>query len=195
MCWNKSVSLNTFLFGLFAVCLAVYNKVITPFGGLGAMALISMQLVEYFAWTYLGNKDAIALLSKVGLGLIGVQPLLVHLEIFKTYLVPLVYLGYVALYLGVTLSTTEFTMVKAPNGHLSWNWLTRSPLLISIWLAFLILPFLYTNYIIFLGLLIPVLISLYTYYKDNTWGSMWCWFSNIYSVYLLAQVFKKDLCL
>jgi hypothetical protein len=196
MCWNQSVSLNTFLFGLFAVSLALYNKVLNPLGGIGAMALISMQLIEFFAWRNLGNKDTMALLSKVGLGLIGVQPLLVHLELFKTYLVPVIYLGYVALYLGATLSTTEFTMVKAPNGHLRWNWLTKSPLLISIWLAFLILPFLYVkNYVLFLGLLIPVLISLYTYYKDNTWGSMWCWISNVYSAYLVAQVFGKDICL
>jgi hypothetical protein len=109
--------------------------------------------------------------------------------------VPLAYVGYFSLYLCLSLSTTEFTMVKAPNGHLRWNWLTKSPLLISIWLAFLLLPFLYTKrYLLFVFLLIPVLISLYTYYKDNTWGSMWCWFSNIYSVYLLALIFGKDIC-
>jgi hypothetical protein len=195
MCWNQSVSLNTFLFGLFAVSLGVYNKVITPLAGLGGISLISMQLIEFFAWRNLGNKDTMALLSKVGLGIILVQPLLAQLEILTTYLVPLAYIGFVVLYLGLSLSTTEFSMVKAPNGHLRWNWLSQSPLFLSIWLAFLTLPFLYTkNYVIFFSLLISALISLYTYYKDNTWGSMWCWICNVYSVYLLAMVFGKDIC-
>ena len=171
MCWNKSVSLNTFLLGLFSVSLGLYNKVISVYTAIGLLSFMSMQLVEYFAWTYLGNKDAIALLSKVGLGLVLAQPMLGHLEVFTTYLVPLAYLGFLGVYFAV--QTFDFSMVKAPNGHLSWNWLTKSPLLISIWLAFLILPFLYIKkYLFFFTLLITVLISLYTYYKYNTWGPM-----------------------
>jgi hypothetical protein len=193
MCWNQSVSLNTFLFGLFAVSLALYNKVLTPLGSLGAMSFISMQLVEYFAWRNLGNKEVIALLSKVALGLILVQPLLAHAGRIKSNIIPLAYI--VGVLLFFTSHKTTFSMHKAANGHLSWTWLPRSPLFISLWLAFFLLPLLYVKeYVVFFGTLIIVLLSLYTYYKDNTWGSMWCWFANLYSVYLLANVFGKDLC-
>ena len=193
MCWNQSVSLNTFLFGLFAVSLALYNKVITPFGSLGAMSFISMQLVEYFAWRNLGNKAVISLLSKIGLGLILVQPLLFHASRVEPY-IPLIYIGLMVLYYAF--HTTTFSMHKAANGHLSWTWLPTSPLFIGLWLAFFLLPLLYVKeYFVFFGTLLTVLFSLYTYYKDNTWGSMWCWFANVYSVYLLMLVFGKDLCL
>jgi hypothetical protein len=196
MCWNQSVSLNTFLVGLFAVSLALYNKIITPLSGLGAMALISMQLIEYFAWGNLENKEAISLISKLGLGLILVQPMisyLVCIENFTTHVIPLLYLCFLVLYFSV--QTIDYSMHKAKNGHLSWNWLTASPLLIFIWLAFLLTPLVYAkHYMIAGGLLATVLISLYTYYTANTWGSMWCWIANVYSLYLLGSVFMKDLC-
>lgn len=193
MCWNQSVSLNTFLVGLFAVSLAVYNKIITPLGGLGSMSLISMQLIEYFAWGNLENKEAMTLISKIALGLILVQPLITHAELFTTHVIPFLYLCFLLLCFSV--QTFDYSMHKAKNGHLSWNWLPRSPLIIFIWLAFLILPFVYTEqYMIAGGLLVTVLISLYTYYTANTWGSMWCWIANVYSLYLLGRIFMKDLC-
>ncbi len=173
--------------------LGLYNKVIMPLDALGAMSFISMQLVEYFAWAHLGNKEVIALLSKVGLGLILLQPLLVHAGRFQSNIIPLAYIACVIVY--YTFHTTTFTMHKAANGHLAWDWLSTSPLFIGLWLAFFLLPLLYVKeYVVFFVTLITALISLYTYYKDNTWGSVWCWFANIYSVYLLAKVFGKELC-
>ena len=194
MCWNQSVSLNTFLFGLFAVSLGLYNKVIKPLDALGAMSFISMQLLEFFAWRNLGNKETISFLSKIGLGLILSQPLLVHLGRIKNNIIPLAYI--VGVLVFFTSHTTTFSMQKAANGHLAWTWLSTPPVFIGAWLMFFLLPFLYTKeYLFFLVLTFTVLISLYTYYKDNTWGSMWCWIANIYSVYLLYLVFSKDLCL
>ncbi len=194
MCWNQSVSLNTFLFGLFAVSLGLYNKVIKPLHALGAMSFISMQLIEFFTWRNLGNKETISFLSKIGLGLILYQPLLVHASRIKTIVIPLAYI--IGVFLFFTSHTTTFSMNKADNGHLSWTWLPTSPVFIVSWMMFFLLPFLYTKeYLIFFATLIISLISLYTYYKDNTWGSMWCWFANVYSIYLLYLVFSKDLCL
>jgi hypothetical protein len=193
MCWNQSVSLNTFLLGLFAVSLGLYNNVIDPLDALGAMSFISMQLVEYFAWRNLGNKEVIALLSKVALGLILVQPLLVHAGRVKTNIIPLAYI--VGVFLFFTSHKTTFSMHKAANGHLSWSWLPTSPLFIVSWLLFFLLPFLYAKeYLFFVVTSMTALISLYTYYKENTWGSVWCWIANIYSAYLLVKVFGKELC-
>ena len=194
MCWNQSVSLNTFLFGLFAVSLSLYNKVIKPLDALGAMSFISMQLIEYFAWANLGNKAFISLLSKVALGFIVSQPLLIHAGRFKTIIIPLAYI--VSLIWFFSSHTTTFSMHKAANGHLAWTWLPTSPLCIVTWMMFFLLPYLYTKeYLFFFLISITALISFYTYYKDNTWGSMWCWFANVYSIYLLYLVFSKDLCL
>jgi hypothetical protein len=194
MCWNQSVSLNTFLFGLFAVSLGLYNKVIKPLDALGAMSFISMQLIEFFTWRNLGNKETISFLSKISLGLILSQPLLVNASRIKTIVIPLAYI--IGVFLFFTSHTTTFSMHKADNGHLSWTWLPTSPVFIVSWMLFFLLPFFYTKeYLFFFVTLIISLISLYTYYKDNTWGSMWCWIANIYSIYLLYLVFSKDLCL
>jgi hypothetical protein len=193
MCWNQSVSLNTFFFGLFAVSLALYNRVISLISGLGAMSFISMQLIEYFAWRNLGNKETLSVLSKLGLGLILSQPLVVHASRVQNFAISLVYVVCVLLFFSS--HTNTFSMHKAANGHLAWSWLPTSPLFISLWLMFFLLPFLYTKeYLFFFTLLLTVLLSLYTYYKDNTWGSMWCWVANIYSVYLMVLIFGKDLC-
>jgi hypothetical protein len=193
MCWNQSVSLNTFFFGLFAVSLALYNRVISLISGLGAMSFISMQLIEYFAWRNLGNKETLSVLSKLGLGLILSQPLVVHASRVQNFAISLVYV--VCILLFFSSHTITFSMHKAANGHLAWSWLPTSPLFISLWLMFFLLPFLYTKeYLFFFTLLLTVLLSLYTYYKDNTWGSMWCWVANIYSVYLMVLIFGKDLC-
>jgi hypothetical protein len=182
------------LFGLFAVSLGLYNKVIKPLHALGAMSFISMQLLEFFAWRNLGNKETISFLSKIGLGLILSQPLLVHMDRLKTNIIPLAYI--VGVLLFFTSHTTTFSMHKAANGHLAWNWLSTSPVFIGAWLMFFLLPFLYTKeYLFFFIITFTVIISLYTYYKDNTWGSMWCWIANMYSIYLLYLVFSKDVCL
>lgn len=56
MCWNQKVSLNTFLFSLFAASFAYFNNVLNFYTYLYFISFISMQLVEYFAWGNLNNK-------------------------------------------------------------------------------------------------------------------------------------------
>ena len=81
-------------------------------------------------------------------------------------------------------------MEKAPNGHLAWNWLKYPPLIVIIWLTFYLVILLYAKkYFIFAINAIIVLAIYYTYYKTNTWGSLWCWISNLLAVILILQVF------
>ena len=56
MCWNETVSLNTFLFSFFAINFAYFNNVINGYEYLFYYSFISMQLLEYFAWKHLNNK-------------------------------------------------------------------------------------------------------------------------------------------
>ena len=101
MCWNESVSLNTFIFGAFAVAFAFFNNVIPVGAALGVISFVSMQLIEYFTWRNLENKDINSLLSKFGLGLIVIQPVLMY-----TYLLPQtflhIFLGLYALFMALT---------------------------------------------------------------------------------------------
>jgi len=194
MCWNSTVSLNTFLFGLFSVLLALKNNIITIKDSLFYFSVISIQLIEYFTWKNINNLEKIKTLSIIALLLIFLQPALNlnssyngshKKEILMIYLIFILYV--------IIKSNINFTMTKAPNGHLTWDWLKFPKMILLIWVLFLLLPRYNKPSILILYLFIIGLIY-YSYYKSNTWGSMWCWFGSILSIILIIQVFTKDIC-
>ena len=76
MCWNETVSLNTFIFSLFGISFAYFNNVINSYLFVHLLSFNSMQLLEYFTWKHLNNKKINRLLSMLGLFLIFIQPIL-----------------------------------------------------------------------------------------------------------------------
>ena len=65
MCWNAEVSLNTFLFSSFVLCLIIYNNTYTQYKikdfnniwiYLFFVSFILMQLFEFFIWRNVDNK-------------------------------------------------------------------------------------------------------------------------------------------
>lgn len=200
MCWNETVSLNTFIFGTFAVAFSLYNNVLPIGAAIGIMSFVSMQLIEYFTWRNLKNKDINSLLSKLGLGLVVIQPALMN-----TYLLPqgelYNFLGLYAMFMVLTFTVLypiqdiDFSMQKASNGHLSWNWLKVPAIVLLGWLCFFTWPLLYGKYYKSFGIAIATIALIYYLYKStNTWGSMWCWIVNALSFYFIAKVFAKELC-
>ena len=196
MCWNETVSLNTFLFSLFGINFAYFNNVINGYEYLFYYSFISVQLLEYFTWKHLNNKKINRLLSQLGLFLIAMQPILVIL--IPDNLNTSIKVSLIAFYLLFCFSfgmfiNVDFSMVKAPNGHLAWNWLLNIPLYIFIWLSFLLVPLLLIKkYILFTIHVIVFIAIYYTYYKTNTWGSLWCWIANILAVFLIVRTFFKS---
>jgi phosphatidylserine synthase len=82
MCWNKDISLNTFLFSVFALLFIyitnTYTKYKTPsfdnkWVYVVTLMVSSMQLLEYFIWKNIKNRDMNIFLSKIGLFLIVLQ--------------------------------------------------------------------------------------------------------------------------
>ncbi len=72
MCWNASVSLNTYIFGLFACIFSYMNNRIKLPNILFYQSFMLMQLIEYFIWKkQFSNK----LLSQIGYLLIFSQPI------------------------------------------------------------------------------------------------------------------------
>jgi hypothetical protein len=192
MCWNQEVSLNTFLFSFFGISFAYFNNVIQIYEYLYFLSFISMQLLEYFAWGNLDNKKMNRFLSKIGLLLISVQPIFftlssdIHNRI-KIWVIA-VYLVFI-LFCSVYF-TIDFSMNKAQNGHLAWNWLQFPPIIIFIWLSFIFGIILYQKqYLKFCVYVIVVFSIYYTYHKTNTWGSLWCWLSNLLALRLIVKVF------
>ena len=203
MCWNETVSLNTFLFSLFGINFAYFNNVINIYECLFYYSFVSMQLLEYFTWKYLNNRKINRLLSQFGVILIAIQPILfilipnnvkfnIKASLLILYILFLIFYIFCVFYFPIDFAI-DFSMTQAENGHLAWNWLKVIPLYTFTWLTFLLVILLYIKkYIIFTIHLIVFLAIYYTYYKTKTWGSLWCWIANIMAVFLIVRTFFKS---
>jgi hypothetical protein len=197
MCYNSTISLNTFIFGIISL-LILYkygNIVITPKYLLIILSFTLIQLLEYFAWIYINNKKKIEILSKIGLVIIGLQIILINYFLLNdeirlySFIMMLILFILFAIF---ELPKINFDMEKGNNGHLIWHWLDLPLIWIIIGLTFYIIPLLlYREKVAFIGVSIILIISIYNYYKYKTWGSMWCYFSNIIWIYLIILLLLK----
>jgi hypothetical protein len=197
MCWNATVSMNTFLFSMFAVGLAKLNGVVTTPGASFYSLFASMQLIEYFLWSQPANN---AFWSKVGLAIVLLQPF-VSLTRISDPMHRNAALAAAALTLCVVLTvvkplgTIDFSSVRAPNGHLAWNWLKFPAYVFAIYVAFQLFSKVYNGEYVFAALEAAIIFGIYlTYRESGTWGSMWCWIANVYGLWLLYMVAKKSSC-
>lgn len=198
MCWNASVSLNTYIFSTFASLFAYSNGVTNFLGLLFYQSFVIMQLIEYFIWTKTFSNR---LLSQIALFVVLCQPILNILKIEKRpKWIPYLLVAY-CLFIGILytvvipIDTIEFSSTPSKNGHLSWNWLKLNIYIIAILYAFLsvrwIIDEMYPTFIFITTILI---ISIILYMETYTWGSMWCWIANAMSLYLILRVFYLDFC-
>jgi hypothetical protein len=156
-----------------------------------------MQLLEYYAWIHINDAEIIRILSLLGLGLIGIQIILLNYFLLngKIRLISFIFmLIFFILFRIFQFPKINFNMEKGENGHLIWYWLDLPLFWIIIALCFYIYP-LYINrnksFLVFIFVCLILLISLYYYYKYKTWGTMWCYFSNIIWLYLLIYIILK----
>ena len=197
MCWNASVSLNTYIFSLFTSIFAYYNKVIGFDGFCLYQCYITMQLIEYFTWTKMFSNKILSIMASI---VILLQPIFsaffIHDTVKRNYL----------LLLYATVCVITFTIIKpinkivfkmepAENGHLEWFWLDFPQYIIFLWLTFLLIPFFAVKYYIgFVAILFTFIITYIYYSKSRTYGSLWCWVANFFSIFFLIKIFYKDLC-
>ena len=109
-----------------------------------------MQLVEYFTWNHLHNKKINRLLSQIGLFLVIIQ---IPLFVFSHDPFPyrLLLLGLFMVLGSIILFgfDIDFSMNKAPNGHLAWNWLNLPPWMLFIYIIIFVgLTFFQKKYIV-----------------------------------------------
>ena len=198
MCWNASVSLNTYIFGLFASSFVYFNDVTNLHGFIFYQSFIIIQLIEYFIWSKtFSNK----LLSQVALFVILCQPVLNIIKIetlpgIIPYLLTAYFAFIIILYtIIIPFDTIKFSSVPSKNGHLSWNWLNWNIYIIAIWYAFLSFRWVIDQmYLPLIFVTITLIISIILFRYTNTWGSMWCWIANLISFYLVILVFYKNFC-
>ena len=167
------------------------------------LTVSSMQLVEYFAWKNINNKEAIAIISLMGMSLILLQIVIINITVLhgKELIIILILILLASLViLTYVINNNKLRMEKGVNGHLMWHWADIPiPLLIFI-LSF----YFYASFrnngkfrLIIILAFILLLISIYSYYRYKTWGSMWCYYSNygwiFFIGYSLLNLYKRKI--
>lgn len=205
MCWNQYISLNTFTFGVFVLLLIAFNnkysnykldEFTNPYVYFFVMSFITMQLVEFFLWRNLDNPFMNRLFSSLGALLLVIQPIAsltmlnniaLRNKLLLIYSIPsLIFIVY-------QLTNNKFNTTISKGGHLKWNW-SKSSVNFSIigyifYLFFLYFSLFYNKQYISILLTLPLFfIMYYTFYKDGSAGSLWCWSVNITMLYYLIKL-------
>lgn len=183
MCWNAEVSLQSFLFGMSFIGIGAYAGV-RPSILLFCITIVMMQFIEYIVWSNYENKDVNRKASQAAVFLLFLQPIasmmsLHRISLRNTMLVVYLLLGGLSFFIPRTI---DLSMRRAANGHLAWNWLTSEKniiLSLVVYFFFLFMPiWIEKNYELLFLALATLGLSLYSYWTENTWGSMWYWIVN-----------------
>ena len=186
MCWSAEVSLQSFSIGILAVFIAYRNGLSLP-TTLFCLTIVFMQLIEFFVWTYMDNKQVNFIASVSANTLLWLQPIASILTLERKQAIPAFFL-YIGLSFFAFLIPKDkplgeiYKMTQGDNAHLVWHWLqkdTRTMISLLVYFVFLFGPLVYQKQWLLLTLATSTLgLSLYSFSKDNTWGSMWCWLVN-----------------
>lgn len=198
MCWNADISINTFLFAIFALVFIFLTNTYTkykqetfknPLVYLLLLEVASIQLIEFFLWKNLKNKKINEFLTSIALYIIIIEPLTIMLMIPNKIILISIVLCYL-LFLLISKSTRN-TITTVKNGHLSWGWINKSTSTLSIFIYlffFVFSMYLINNFLLFLFATFTLIITLFFYFKDNTFGSMWCWSTNLFLLYFIIDI-------
>lgn len=206
MCWNKEVSINTFLFSTFVLLLIIYNNTYTQYKikelhhfwvYMFFLSFILMQLAEYFIWSNFKNPFYNTFYSIMATLLLLIQPMVSLMLLTNKslkYKMLTLYLVLVIPFASYRFATKRISSIISPNGHLQWNFLTRhnvgyEKIIFWVWLFFFLFSFFYErNYFAFGFGFTMLLIIIYNFSQDNSVGSMWCWIVNSIMIYYASYL-------
>lgn len=205
MCWNQYVSINTFIFGIFALLIIAFNnnysnyKIIffnNSYAYLFMLSVIFMQFFEFILWRNIDNKLINKVFSILGFLLLSIQPitsllLLNNIELRNNLL--LAYSIPTFFFVIYNILSTNIHTIISPYGYLSWKWTSNKTgliqhVIIPFYLFFLFFSLIYNNYYNSLFFLILYLIFIYYFGKDGSSGSIWCLSVNLIVLYFLLEI-------
>jgi hypothetical protein len=198
MCWNQHVSLNTFLFSTFVLCLMIYNDKYTPYKTTIAhnvyfyifiFSFASMQFVEYLLWKNINNEKKVQTISTYGQILVILQPIVSLLMVKNAILKWAIIAVYSITAFSIFNSSKNHFKTTVLNGHLKWNWMPVSYTAYAMWVACLLFSFILNgeyNYV--LAALFLFLITYWSNYANGTAGSLWCWSINVFMLYFAVKL-------
>lgn len=208
MCWNKDVSLQTFLFTtviLIIIVVAEHKPIAFDniFMYIFLISFTSMQLFEYFIWLSIETNNVILnKISSFGAWFLirVLQPIsaLFLLPDKYTYLRTLLLPSYAISFIGTTIyksifNPIQFKTIVNKNGHLEWIWNKLDGVeLINILMYWFCISTLFIPFPIgFILSIIALLFSVFRY--KHTWGSNWCYLVNTIMLYYLIDIFYRNI--
>lgn len=200
MCWNANVSKNTFIFSTTPLVICLYLKLISFQDYICYQSFITIQLIEYFLWTFLNNKKWNRIFSIIGYILIVTIPVIFMLNNINKYTKYILGLYVLYIFMIQFMFPPTFHTSIAPNKHLEWEWIKLPIPIFLLWhffmniaafISFYLNSYKNVNIPLLLFTTFIYLITLYSYYSSNTVGSMWCWIANIFSFYFYFLIIKK----
>jgi hypothetical protein len=206
MCWNADISINTFLFMCLGLLFVFITNTFTkykshafdnPFVYVLLLNVAGVQLAEFFLWRNLKNKSLNETFSRVIANLIAIQPATIMLMIPDQSLRYGMLASYIFYIVGYVLYKSFYKPVKfytsvGENGHLNWEWANYKnyeDFFFFITIGFYVAALLsINNFLIALFSFITLTISLIAYLKHDTFGTMWCWSSNLFMLYFIVDI-------
>jgi hypothetical protein len=205
MCWNQYVSINTFVFGIFALLLIAFNNTYStykikffnnPYAYLFMLSFIFMQLIEFFLWRNLNNITINKIMSTLGVLLLYVQPIASLLllnniqlrnKLLLIYSIPTFIFGIYNLF------NANIHTILSPSGHLAWKWTFYNSKFIDFfvkifYLFFLFFSLIYNKYYQSIIIFLMYMLFIFYFNKDGSSGSIWCLFVNTIILYFLLQI-------
>ena len=210
MCYNKEISIYTYIIGSIASYLLLQKQNISlQIAGCFFLVVIQMQLIDFFLWSNNKCNDTNVNISSIGAILNFIQPIVLYLAIIyynkniskenKKYLNIIICVYIVALLVYsfdlFPLGCSILTKKSAP--YLQWSWFTKyAPpnyiltIMITLPIALTLLMYFgldkpYNKYLSFITL-ISFIISFVIYRKNRAFGNLWCWFVVFIPVGLLV---------
>lgn len=185
MCWNATISLQTYLFALSAFSIA-YSLGYPLKYLLFPLFFSQIQLTEYLMWSDQKCTGLNQFASLMAFFIILLEPVTTIFRLYPSeefYSLIKQYAVVFFLILYFYFPNKESLCTKpSTEGHLVWNWLNL-PLLV--WLFYFLYPLWINNKLVGLAGFLTFLYSFYNYYTSGAAGSMWCWIANIYWVFIL----------
>ena len=222
MCFNSEVSINTFIFTLFAAVFALYNNVITLDLFLFILSFAIIQLVEWHAWNIINGGQKVitgliaylfpiitiiiqplaaivvfnaqyqTVVARIGEKWAAIAKKVIYIATFSLWL----YGTYVYLWIGLRPKVYKSDI----NGHLIWkifdlDFNLEAVFVIILYILSFLLPIaLSLPYILAIIGITTYIYSLFSYLHANTWGTIWCYSANLISIVIIAQVFWSNYC-
>jgi hypothetical protein len=204
MCWSAEVSLKTWYFAIAGLLIGLYGGF--PFPKLiFAIIFSTIQLVEYYLWTYLKDPTKNQYYSLAGMAVILAEPLgaLLLVPDRKVALyIGLLYIALMCVWLyqmyqkrSNEIAQNKYLTKVGHNDHLYWPFVEDfHGWAASIWFIVFFFGVLMSRDIAII--LIGSLALIYSVYRENykgTYTTLWCNYSNLLWVWIILWVAAKKL--